>query len=148
MAAEVSFFNEERKEELQTAFDLKATDGKLTTTELGPLLRSMGLDPSTKEVIEYETEADPTGSGTIEFDALLKVLEERCGVPFDANKLDKAFKLMLNPQTKNVPKDELAHYLKSYNPECNDENIAEFLSKIPCSGENVNVDRLVKELTS
>ena len=49
MAADDKFFNEERIEELQTAFNLKAgdaEDAKLPSAELGPLLRSMGLDPS------------------------------------------------------------------------------------------------------
>ena len=80
------------------------------------------------------------GTGFIEFKSFLNVLEERCGIPYDAGKLDKSFKLMQNPQSKKVPKDEIRHYLKSYNPECTDEALDEFLKKIPCSGDNVNVD--------
>lgn len=93
-----------------------------------------------KETIEYETKADPTGTGFIEFKAFLEGLEERCGVPFDAGKLDKAFKLMQNPKTKTWPKDEVKHYLQAYNAECTEDNLAEFLKKIPCNGDNVNVD--------
>jgi len=149
MAQAKSFFNEERVDELKAAFALKANaDGVLPSQELGNLLRAMGLDPSVKEVIECETKADPLGRGTIPFDKFFEVIEERCGVPFSDDKLLKAFKLLQNPVSKKVIVDELKHYLPTFNEEVTKQSLEEFLAKIPCNANQVNVDGFVKELTT
>ncbi|ETO25207.1 hypothetical protein RFI_11927 [Reticulomyxa filosa] len=138
--AQQSFFDPERVDELRTAFNLKAQDGKLPTQEIGNLMRSMGLDPSIKETIECESKADPKLTGKIEFEAFLQVLKDRCDVPFSDDKLDKGFRLLLNPSKKLTVK-ELVHYMRAYNAdECTDNALEEFEKKLPVSGVNVNID--------
>ena len=135
------FFNDDRVEELKTAFNLKADDnGVMPTREIANLMRSMGLDPSTKETIECETRADPDMTGNVKFEAFLDVIKDRCDVPFNDEKLEKGFKVLQN-QSKKVPLDELKHYLKSFNDETiTNKQLEEFASKVPVQGKNVDVD--------
>ena len=44
------------------------SDGVITTNDLGVIMRSLGENPSEEELKEMIREADPDGSGSVEFD--------------------------------------------------------------------------------
>ena len=60
----------EELEEWRTIFNLFDVDGdqSITCEELGVVLRSMGQNPSDKELKEMIDEMDEDGSGTVDFE--------------------------------------------------------------------------------
>eukprot|EP01083_Nonionella_stella_P132818 403844_1 len=144
-----TFFNEERVHELQEAFKLKCNDDKkeVETNALGPLLESIGLPPlSVKETLAMEKAADPGRTGQVSFDNFLLCLKEKFAPPFDDEKLEKAFGVLRNPANKKIHIDEMKHFLLSYNDECTQDTVSEFAKNIPLDGQDVNIDKFIREL--
>ena len=61
--------SEEKIAELRAAFELfdKDRDGKITTKELGTIMRNLGQNPSETELTNMINEVDLDGNGTIDF---------------------------------------------------------------------------------
>merc|ERR1712233_293437 len=92
---------------------------QLNTSDLGPLLESIGLPPlSVKETIAMEAQADPSNTGKVAFDSFLEVLKAKFAPPFNDEKLEKAFGVLRNPANKKIHIDEMKHFLLAYNDEC------------------------------
>jgi calmodulin len=51
-------------------------NGTISVEELVGVLRSMGQDPTAKELAELMTKMDKDGSGEIDFDEFLAVIKE------------------------------------------------------------------------
>eukprot|EP00483_Globobulimina_turgida_P012138 UN12160 len=144
-----SFFNAERVRELKEQFKLKIPDDEkeLKTSELGPLLETIGLPPlSVKETLEMEEAADPNHTGSVEFDSFLSVLKAKFAPPFDDEKLEKAFGVLRNPANRKIHIDEMCHFLLAYNDECTQDTVSDFSKQIPLDGKDVDVDDFIKEL--
>eukprot|EP00490_Sorites_sp_Unknown_P024625 CAMPEP_0114663882 /NCGR_PEP_ID=MMETSP0191-20121206/27787_1 /TAXON_ID=126664 /ORGANISM="Sorites sp." /LENGTH=154 /DNA_ID=CAMNT_0001904539 /DNA_START=92 /DNA_END=556 /DNA_ORIENTATION=+ len=141
-----TFFNDERVEELETAFKLKANDqGKMEARELGNLLRHIGINPTLEEEMDMEAKADPGATGFIEFKDFLECLKGKFAPPFPEDKLDKAFSILRNPKTKNVEIDEIKHYLKAFNTdyEISNADLDDFCNKVPKKGKSINTDEFI-----
>jgi Ca2+-binding EF-hand superfamily protein len=65
--------SEEKIAEFRAAFELfdKDRDGKITTKELGTVMRNLGQNPTEIELIEMINEVDLDGNGTIDFKEFL-----------------------------------------------------------------------------
>mmetsp|Transcript_66329 Transcript_66329/g.59528 ORF Transcript_66329/g.59528 Transcript_66329/m.59528 type:complete len:149 (+) Transcript_66329:98-544(+) len=143
-----SFFNKERVHELKEAFKLKSGgEENLKTSDLGPLLEAIGLPPlSVKETIAMEGDADPDRTGNVSFDSFLEVLKAKFAPPFNEEKLDKAFGVLRNPANKKIHIDEMKHFLLAYNDECNQDAVNDFAKNVPLDGQDVDIDKFVKNL--
>merc|ERR1712154_602184 len=137
----------ERVRELEEAFKLKASGDELDTSDLGPLLESIGLPPlSVKETIAMESQADPSSTGKVAFDSFLEVLKAKFAPPFNDDKLEKAFGVLRNPANKKIHIDEMKHFLLAYNDECTQDAVNDFAQNIPLDGKDVDIDKFVKAL--
>merc|ERR1712130_668128 len=137
----------ERVRELEEAFKLKAGGDELSTSELGPMMESIGLPAmGAKETIEMEQTADPNGSGKVSFDSFLTVLKAKFAPPFNDEKLDKAFGVLRNPANKKIHIDEMKHFLLAYNDECTQDAVNDFAQNIPLDGKDINIDKFIKAL--
>ncbi len=65
----VEQLSEEQIAEFKEAFSLfdKDGDGKITSKELGTVMRSLGANPTEAELKEMIKEVDTDGNGTIDF---------------------------------------------------------------------------------
>ena len=67
---------DEQIAEFKEAFSLfdRNGDGKITTTELGTVMRSLGLNPTQAELQSMINEVDVDGNGTVDFPEFLSLM--------------------------------------------------------------------------
>lgn len=70
---------EEQVSEFKEAFKLfdKDLDGKITSNELGIVMRSLGQRPTDQELKNMVTIVDQDGNGTIEFNEFLNLMSHK-----------------------------------------------------------------------
>ena len=117
----VENLSEEKITEFRAAFELfdKDRDGKITTKEVGTLMRNLGQNPSEEELKQMIREVDLDGNGTIDFKEFLCLMVKKMKGTDTEEELIEAFKVFL--------KNELASDLHS-------------LELHPETGAPINVD--------
>ena len=90
----------EELEEWRTIFNLFDVDGdqSITHEELGIVLRSMGQNPSEKELVDMIGEMDEDGSGTVDFEEFVILMKRRTADSDGNDDIEAAFKVF---DTKN-----------------------------------------------
>merc|ERR1711902_393593 len=90
----------EEMEEWRTIFNLFDVDGdqSITHEELGIVLRSMGQNPSEKELVDMIGEMDEDGSGTVDFEEFVILMKRRTADSDGNDDIEAAFKVF---DTKN-----------------------------------------------
>merc|ERR1712099_212252 len=86
---------EEQIAEFKEAFSLfdKDGDGKITTKELGTVMRSLGQNPKEEELNEMINEIDEDGNGTVDFDEFLIMMSKKIKENDSEEELREAFKV-------------------------------------------------------
>ena len=85
----------EELEEWRTIFNLFDVDGdqSITHEELGIVLRSMGQNPSQKELVDMIGEMDEDGSGTVDFEEFVILMKRRTADSDGNDDIEAAFRV-------------------------------------------------------
>ena len=78
-------------------FDVNG-DGLISSEELGIVLRSMGQNPSDKELKEMISELDEDGSGEVDFEEFVTLMQKKTADDEFNDDIEEAFKVF---DTKN-----------------------------------------------
>ncbi|KAJ3144981.1 Centrin-1, partial [Irineochytrium annulatum] len=80
--------------EIKEAFDLFDTDGSgsITVKEWRVAMRTMGFEPSKEESRRMVKQMDKDGSGTIDFDEFLTMVQGRLGAKVARDEMTRVFK--------------------------------------------------------
>ena len=62
--------------EIFTLFD-KNSDGQVTTSELGTIVRGLGFNPSEREVADMQKDVDPNQNGSFDKNSLISLIARR-----------------------------------------------------------------------
>ena len=91
----VENLSEEKITEFRAAFELfdKDRDGKITTKEVGTLMRNLGQNPSEEELKQMIREVDLDGNGTIDFKEFLCLMVKKMKGTDTEEELIEAFKV-------------------------------------------------------
>merc|ERR1712064_161539 len=86
---------EEQIAEFREAFSLfdKDGDGKITTKELGTVMRSLGQNPKDEELNDMINEIDEDGNGTVDFEEFLVMMSKKLKDTDSEEELREAFKV-------------------------------------------------------
>ena len=87
--------SEEKIAEFRAAFELfdKDRDGKITTKELGTVMRNLGQNPTEAELQEMINEVDLDANGTIDFKEFLGLMVRKMKDTDTEEELLEAFKV-------------------------------------------------------
>jgi calmodulin len=88
-------------------------DGKITGSEIGPLLRCLGQNPSEAEIHDMLDEVDLEGNGYIGFDEFLYMLNRQMQEGDNEEEVLDAFKLFDRDGDGKITAAELTHILKN-----------------------------------
>eukprot|EP00163_Fabomonas_tropica_P029285 TRINITY_DN622_c0_g1_i1.p1 TRINITY_DN622_c0_g1~~TRINITY_DN622_c0_g1_i1.p1 ORF type:complete len:164 (-),score=67.66 TRINITY_DN622_c0_g1_i1:228-719(-) len=92
---DVDDFTEEQMAEFHTAFNLfdKDGDGTISQDELKHVLKTLGQNPSKKEVMAMMKEIDVDRSGSIDFPEFVNMMAKKMGNVDESRLIEDAFKV-------------------------------------------------------
>ena len=124
-------------------------DGKISTKELGAVLRSLGLSPTAAELKTYAAEVDKGNKGTIELKDVQAIVAKKIKDKLAEDQLKKAFKVFDKEGNGFVDADELRHALTSLGEKFTQEEVDEMVKEIKVDADGqFNYDELVSQLLS
>ena len=111
--------------ELKEAFQLfdRDGDGTISTDELGIVLRSIGQNPTDKEIEEMIAEVDDDNNGYCEYDEFLLLMSKKINEGQMDEEMMEAFKTFDNTGKGWISINDLKRVLKQYNETLSDEDI-------------------------
>ncbi|KAH3855357.1 calmodulin-beta-like isoform X2 [Dreissena polymorpha] len=121
--------------EVFAIFD-KDNDGTINVSELGRALRSLGQNPTEKEVQEMIEEVDVDGSGCIEFDEFCNMMEKKredAGDPEE--EMREAFKVFDKDGSGTISAEELRFVMANLGEKLSDADIDDMMKAADTDGD-------------
>lgn len=123
--------------EFKSAFSFfdKNGDGTITTRELGTVLRSLGQNPTEKELKDMVKELDKDGNGIIDFDEFLAIAKKMSGAQESEEELIQAFKVFDRDGDGFITATELRHIMSNLGETLTDEEVDEMIRESDANGD-------------
>ena len=110
-----------------TLFD-KDSDGKLSSDEMGVLMRSLGQNFSNKDLKRITEEIDKHGNGIVELHEFLNLMAENRHTNEDQTELIKAFKYFDRDNLGTINFEEFKHVLTTVSEKLSPEETEHLVS--------------------
>ncbi|KAK6464512.1 hypothetical protein DFJ63DRAFT_285164, partial [Scheffersomyces coipomensis] len=117
--------SEQQIAEFKEAFSLfdKDSDGKITTKELGSVMRSLGLNPSESELTDMINEVDVNSDGSIDFPEFLTMMARKMKDTDSEAEILEAFKVFDKNGDGKISAAELKHVLTTIGEKLSDNDV-------------------------
>lgn len=140
---------QEQIAEFQEAFRLfdKDCDGRITSTELGIVMRSLGQRATETELKNMVTLVDQDGNGTIEFNEFLHMMSRKMKETDKEEELREAFRVFDRNGDGFINAAELRHVMTNLGEKLTDEEVEDMIKEADLDGDGlVNYDEFVNVL--
>eukprot|EP00178_Gracilaria_changii_P001768 TRINITY_DN12475_c0_g1_i1.p1 TRINITY_DN12475_c0_g1~~TRINITY_DN12475_c0_g1_i1.p1 ORF type:complete len:151 (+),score=49.16 TRINITY_DN12475_c0_g1_i1:60-512(+) len=143
---------EEEIVEYKEAFSLfdRDGDGKITTKELGTVMRSLGLNPTESQLKEINHDIDTNKKGQIDFEEFKELMiKGKKEATISEEDIIDAFKVFDKNGNGTISAAELRHVMSNIGEKLSDEEVEEMLREADVDPEGqINYEDFVKMLTS
>jgi len=144
---EIMSFPAQLRKDLDDAFFLFAYDesGKISVREVGPVIRSVGLNPTEEELKEICTAVQSKSGGNIDANGLAKILEPRLsGLRTTETELRDALLAFDKSGNDSICVQDLIHSLTSLGERLKPEVVDEMVRQVDPNGEGqVNISDVI-----
>lgn len=133
------------------AFSLfdKDSDGKITTKELGVVMRSLGQNPSESELSDMINEVDVDRDGTIDFPEFLTMMARKMKDTDSEDEIREAFKVFDRDGNGFISSAELRHVMTSIGEKLTEEEVDEMIREADADGDGqINYNEFVDLLSN
>ena len=113
----------------------KDGDGTIDNAELGTVMKSLGQDPTPKEIDDMIKEFDTDGNGSLDFDEFCLMMVGLMGDRDEEAELIEAFKFFDKDGSGLIDPDELKAVMETYGEKMSDEEIAEMVKEADIDGD-------------
>lgn len=129
----------EQVAELKEAFRLfdKDLDGRITATELGIVMRSLGQRPTDTELKNMVTMVDQDGNGTIEFNEFLHMMAKKMKETDKEHELREAFRVFDRNHDGFISAPELKLVMTNLGEKVTDEEVEDMIKEIDLDGDGL-----------
>lgn len=137
--------------EFKAAFELfdKDRDGKITTKELGTVMKNLGQNPSESELIRMIKEIDTDGNGTIDFKEFLGLMVQRMKDTDSEEELLEAFKVFDRDGNGFITTHELRHVMTYLGDPLSPEEVEEMIIEADMDGDGeINYHEFLRMMMS
>lgn len=143
--------SEEKIAEFRAAFELfdKDRDGKITTKELGTVMRNLGQNPTDNELQDMIEEVDLDGNGTIDFKEFLGLMVRKMKDTDTEEELLEAFKVFDRDGNGFITSHELRYVMTNLGETLSSEEIDEMIKEADLDGDGqIDYEEFVRMMMS
>ena len=146
MASAISL-TDEQIADFKEAFQVfdKNSDGVITATELGTVLKQLGQEPTDEEIQDMVHEMDTNGNGTIEFSEFLIIMARKMKQNDLEEEIREAFRVFDQDGNGFISASELRHVMVSLGEKLTDIEVNEMIREADTDGDGqINYEEFVK----
>jgi len=132
-------WSDEQIEEFKQAFYSFDEDGEGTIgrSELGDLLEALGENLSSNEVDEMMKAVDEDGSGQIDFDEFLGMMQKKMSTDWIDEEVKDSFALLDKDGSGLISADELRHVVTDFCGKLSEAEVNDLLSEADITGDGL-----------
>ena len=121
---------ESQEEEIKEIFALfdKNSDGKVNTDELGTIVRALNMNPTESEITDFKKDIDPSGQGTFNVEALIKLVRTKGQDKDTLNDLIEALKVFDTDHDKKLTIEEFKYAMMNMGEKMQEHEIEEIVT--------------------
>lgn len=143
--------SEQQIAEFKEAFSLfdKDGDGKITTKELGTVMRSLGQNPSESELTDMINEVDVDSDGSIDFPEFLTMMARKMKDTDSEAEIAEAFKVFDRNGDGKISAAELRHVLTSIGEKLSDADVDQMIREADVNNDGeIDIQEFTQLLSS
>ena len=147
----VENLTDEKIMEFKAAFELfdKDRNGKITSKELGTVMRGLGQNPTEEELKQMIREVDLDGNGTIDFKEFLCLMVKKMKDTDTEEELLEAFKVFDRAGNGFITSHELRNIMNSLGEGLSPEEIEEMIKEADLDNDGqIDYEEFVKMMMS
>merc|ERR1712168_1636011 len=125
--------------EFREAFKLfdRDGDGRVTSAELGTVMRSLGQNPTEAELRDMVQEADEDGNGYIDFEEFLAMMARKIKEVDSVDELREAFRIFDRDGDGFISAEELRHVMTTLGETLTNEEVNEMIREADKDGNGI-----------
>ncbi|KAL1484242.1 hypothetical protein MTO96_032688 [Rhipicephalus appendiculatus] len=146
-----SQLSQEVIKELREAFELfdKDANGKISTKELGNVMRTLGQNPTEAELKDMIAEVDTDGDGTVDFREFLAMMTKKSRSADTVDEIREAFRVFDRDGNGYINATELRHVMTTLGEKLTDEEVDDMMRVADKDGDGrINYEEFVALMTT
>ncbi|KAL5007929.1 hypothetical protein ScPMuIL_013510 [Solemya velum] len=135
--------NYSEMKEVYSLFD-KDGDGNITTKELGPVMRTLNLNPAESELQELANEIETNGTDVLDFPDFLSIMARKLKEPPETEEsLKEAFRVFDKDGNGYLSAAELRHVMTNLGEKLSDDEVEDMIREADAEGSGqVNYEEI------